>query len=149
VWPVTVVPIFVNVIQYPIPLPIRCYEMGRVLRKANRLLRQRRAFRDSGNGRALASTARRAAGFINPKADEEFLDDIASNPDKLANMSREEYVEMFGSEGAELIMWLVMRGAHGSGRGSAAQALFRACVDDGAGMIVMENKPAPSPTLAA
>ena len=33
-WPVKVVPIFVNVIQYPIPLPSRCYEMGRILRKA-------------------------------------------------------------------------------------------------------------------
>ncbi|MDP8920012.1 MAG: protocatechuate 3,4-dioxygenase, partial [Pseudomonadota bacterium] len=33
-WPVRVVPIFVNVIQYPIPLPSRCYEMGRVLRQA-------------------------------------------------------------------------------------------------------------------
>jgi len=29
-WPVRVVPIFVNVIQYPIPLPSRCYELGRM-----------------------------------------------------------------------------------------------------------------------
>lgn len=49
-----------------------------------------------------------AVSFFQP------LRHVAPSPaqsDKLANMSREEYVEMFGSEGAELIMWLVMRGA--------------------------------------
>jgi glucose-6-phosphate isomerase len=32
-WPVKIVPIWVNTIQYPIPTPQRCWEMGKVLRE--------------------------------------------------------------------------------------------------------------------
>jgi protocatechuate 4,5-dioxygenase, beta chain len=51
------------------------------------------------------------AGFINSKFDRMFLDAIESDPDSLARLSREEYVREAGSEGIELIMWLIMRGA--------------------------------------
>ena len=79
-------------------------------------------------------------GFINPPADEAFLNDIANNPGKLAAMSREEYVEMFGSEGAELMMWLVMRGAMDPEVVVRHKHYFVPASMTGAGMIVLENK---------
>jgi protocatechuate 4,5-dioxygenase beta chain len=80
------------------------------------------------------------AGFVNPEADQAFLNDIATNPTKLAAMSREEYVEMFGSEGAELMMWLVMRGAMDPKVVVRHKHYFVPASMTGAGMIVMENQ---------
>ena len=40
---------------------------------------------------------------------------------------------MFGSEGAELMMWLVMRGAMDRDVDGAAHALLRTGLDDGRG----------------
>ena len=110
-WPVKVVPIFVNTIQYPIPTPSRCYEMGRVLRRAIDTYDSDETFVVLGTGGLSHQLQGARAGFTNPEADRAFLRDIATDPHKLATMSRERYVELFGSEGAELIMWLIMRGA--------------------------------------
>ena len=51
------------------------------------------------------------AGFNNPAWDERFLDLFESDPERLAAMTHAEYAELGGFEGAEVIMWLVMRGA--------------------------------------
>ena len=148
-WPVRVVPIFVNVIQYPIPLPSRCYEMGRVLRQAIESYPGNERFVVLGTGGLSHQLQGARAGFVNPQADQAFLNDIATDPDKLANMSREQYVEMFGSEGAELMMWLVMRGAMDRDVVIRHKHYFVPASMTGAGMIVMENKAAASPAVAA
>jgi len=139
VWPVKVVPIFVNVIQYPIPLPSRCYEMGRVLRKAIDSYDSDECIVILGTGGLSHQLQGARAGFVNPEADQAFLRDIATDPDKLAAMSREQYVEMFGSEGAELMMWLVMRGAMDRDVVVRHKHYFVPASMTGAGMIVMEN----------
>jgi protocatechuate 4,5-dioxygenase beta chain len=51
------------------------------------------------------------AGFINPDFDAMFLEAIETDPEKLAALSREDYILQAGSEGIEMIMWLIMRGA--------------------------------------
>jgi protocatechuate 4,5-dioxygenase beta chain len=51
------------------------------------------------------------AGFINKEFDRAFLDGLTANPDALAAISHLTYVEEAGSEGIELVMWLIMRGA--------------------------------------
>ena len=134
-WPVKVVPIFVNVIQYPIPLPSRCYAMGRVLRRAIESYPRRRAGRRRRHRRPVASAAGRARRLhlirrlpISPSCD-----DIAHGSSQARAPCRaKDYVEMFGSEGAELIMWLVMRGAMDRrGRRCCTHSLFLARVHDG------------------
>jgi protocatechuate 4,5-dioxygenase, beta chain len=139
-WPVKVVPIFVNVIQYPVPLPSRCYEMGRVLREAIDTYPSDERVVVLGTGGLSHQLQGARAGFVNPQADEAFLDDIAMDPGKLAAMSREEYVDMFGSEGAELMMWLVMRGAMDAQVVVRHKHYFVPASMTGAGMIVLENK---------
>ena len=50
-------------------------------------------------------------GFNNPEWDLKFLDLIEKDPERLAEMTHAEYAALGGFEGAEVIMWLVMRGA--------------------------------------
>jgi protocatechuate 4,5-dioxygenase, beta chain len=147
-WPVKVVPIFVNVIQYPIPLPARCYEMGRVLREAIESFPGDGRFVVIGTGGLSHQLQGARAGFVNPEADRAFLSDIAENPDKLAAMSREDYVAAFGSEGAELMMWLVMRGAMDRDVVVRHTHYFVPASMTGAGMIVLENAAAPGTASA-
>ena len=51
------------------------------------------------------------AGFINKKWDKQFLDRLVNEPDELATMPHIDYLREAGSEGVELVMWLIMRGA--------------------------------------
>jgi protocatechuate 4,5-dioxygenase beta chain len=53
------------------------------------------------------------AGLINPEFDTAFLDKLADRPDELRKLTRLEFLRESGSEGIELIMWLIMRGAMG------------------------------------
>lgn len=139
-WPVRVVPIFVNVIQYPIPLPSRCWAFGQVLRQAIESYKSDERFVVLGTGGLSHQLQGARAGFVNPAADAQFLQDIAHDPHKLAGWSREQYVETFGSEGAELIMWLVMRGAMNE-RVEVMHQHYRVPTSmTGAGMIVLENR---------
>ena len=110
-WPVKIVPIFVNVIQYPIPLPSRCYALGKLLRQAIESFPGDQRVVVMGTGGLSHQLQGARAGFVNPEADRAFLRDIAIDPAKLAALSRQDYVRLYGSEGAEMMMWLVMRGA--------------------------------------
>jgi len=140
-WPVRVVPVFVNVIQHPIPLPSRCHAFGRVLRKAIESFPGDERFVVVGTGGLSHQLQGARAGFVNPDADRAFLRDIARDPGRLAGMSREDYVRVFGSEGAELIMWLVMRGAMDPEVVVRHSHYFVPASMTGVGMLVLENAP--------
>ena len=51
------------------------------------------------------------AGLINKEFDNAFFELLLKDPDKLARKPRVDYLREAGSEGIELIMWLIMRGA--------------------------------------
>ena len=51
------------------------------------------------------------AGLINSEFDRRFLDKLTADPDGLARLPHIEYVREAGSEGIELVMWLIARGA--------------------------------------
>lgn len=138
-WPVRVVPIFVNVIQQPTPLPSRCYAFGAALRQAIDSFPGDARIVVLGTGGLSHQLQGARAGFVNPAADRAFLADIARDPEKLASMSREDYVRVFGSEGAELIMWLVMRGALDSAVRVVHSHYFVPASMTGVGMLVLEN----------
>jgi protocatechuate 4,5-dioxygenase beta chain len=114
--------------------------MGHVLRQAIESFDSDECFVILGTGGLSHQLQGARAGFVNPEAYHAFLNDIATNPTKLAAMSREEYVEMFGSEGAELMMWLVMRGAMDPKVVVRHKHYFVPASMTGAGMIVMENQ---------
>jgi protocatechuate 4,5-dioxygenase, beta chain len=138
-WPVKVVPILVNTIQYPIPTPQRMWELGVLLRKAIDSYPTDEKIIVMGTGGLSHQLQGARAGFINPDADREWIAKIGANPERYRSMTREEYVEEFGSEGAELIMWLVMRGCMDAQVRELCSHYFAPASMTGAGMVLLEN----------
>jgi protocatechuate 4,5-dioxygenase beta chain len=110
-WPCAVVPLLVNVIQYPQPTAARCYALGEAIGRAIESFESDATIAIFGTGGMSHQLAGSRAGYINPKFDEMFLEAIETDPGSLAALSREDYIREAGSEGIELIMWLIMRGA--------------------------------------
>ena len=138
-WPVKVVPIWVNTIQYPIPTPQRCWQMGEVLRDAIESWPGNERIVILGTGGLSHQLQGARAGFINREADIAWLDGIAADPEAYRAMSRHDYVERFGAEGAELIMWLVMRGAMNPRVKLVHKHYYAPASMTGVGMVVLEN----------
>lgn len=138
-WPVKVVPILVNTIQYPIPTPQRMWELGKLLRGAIESYPTDEKVVVLGTGGLSHQLQGARAGFINPEADKEWIAKIGADPERYRNMTREEYVEEFGSEGAELIMWLVMRGCLDESVNTLHNHYFAPASMTGAGMVLLEN----------
>ena len=63
------------------------------------------------------------AGLINKHWDNQFLDRLIDNPAALAQVPHVEYVREAGSEGIELVMWLIARGAMADAAGGARPRL--------------------------
>jgi protocatechuate 4,5-dioxygenase, beta chain len=112
-WPCAVVPVLVNVIQYPQPTAARCYALGQALGRAIRSFPKDVKVAVFGTGGMSHQLSGARAGLINTDFDRMFLQAIESDPEKLTALTREDYIREAGTEGIELIMWLVMRGALG------------------------------------
>ena len=110
-WPCKVVPLAVNVVQYPPPTGNRCYQLGKAIRKAVESFDSNERIVIMGTGGMSHQLQGPRAGFINKEFDKAFLDGLTQDPDALAKISHLTYVEQAGSEGIELVMWLIMRGA--------------------------------------
>jgi protocatechuate 4,5-dioxygenase beta chain len=112
-WPVKVIPLAVNVIQYPTPTANRCFRLGEAIARAVKSFPEDLNVQVWGTGGMSHQLSGKRAGLINREWDTSFLDRLTTDPDALRTMSHEEYVREAGSEGMELIMWMTMRGALG------------------------------------
>jgi protocatechuate 4,5-dioxygenase, beta chain len=110
-WPVKVIPFPVNVVLYPVPSGRRCYELGKAICGAVRSFDQDLNVHIWGTGGMSHQLQGTRAGLINTPWDQNFLDRIISDPEGLSRMPHIDYVREAGSEGIELVMWLIMRGA--------------------------------------
>ena len=110
-WPCRVVPIAVNVVQYPPPSGNRCYQLGKAIRKAVQSFDEDLNVQIWGTGGMSHQLQGPRAGLINKEFDQSFLDRLVTDPDGLATVPHIDYIREAGSEGIELVMWLVMRGA--------------------------------------
>ena len=110
-WPCLVVPFAVNVIVYPPPSGRRCYMLGKAIRKAIDSFDEDLNVQIWGTGGMSHQLQGPRAGLINQEFDRKFLNDLVTNPDELANIQHVDYMREAGSEGIELVMWLIMRGA--------------------------------------
>ena len=110
-WPVAMVPLQVGVLQVPCPTARRCFALGRSLRTAILSFPQDIKVAVVGSGGLSHQVSGERAGFNNTDWDMQFLDLLEKNPQKLIEMSISDYAELGGLEGAEVVMWLVMRGA--------------------------------------
>jgi len=110
-WPGQVVPLQVGVLQLPIPSAKRMWKLGKSLRKAIESYPEDLNVAIMATGGLSHQVHGERAGFNNVEWDRKFLDAITSDPAQLAQMTHAEYASLGGMEGAEVIMWLVMRGA--------------------------------------
>jgi protocatechuate 4,5-dioxygenase beta chain len=111
--PVTVVPICINTVQFPLPSAKRVYALGAAIGRAIRNWDQNKKIVVMGTGGLSHQLDGERAGFINKKFDLEFLDSLQNNPEWATQFSIEQLVEQTGTQGVELLMWLAMRGALG------------------------------------
>lgn len=112
-WPFKLVPLAVNVVQYPPPTGKRCFALGQAIRKAVQAYEEDLKVVVFGTGGMSHQLHGERAGLINREWDNRFLDDLTGDLDRLVNLPHVEYMREAGAEGIELVMWLIMRGALG------------------------------------
>lgn len=110
-WPCMVIPFAVNVIVYPPPSGQRCFNLGKAIRAAIDSFDQDLNVQIWGTGGMSHQLQGKRAGLINKEFDRRFLDLLAGDPERLAEIPPIDYLREAGSEGIELVMWLIMRGA--------------------------------------
>ena len=110
-WPCPVIPFAVNVVQYPVPSGRRCYNLGQAIRKAVESYDEDLNVHIWGTGGMSHQLQGPRAGLINKEFDNAFLDKLISDPEAAASIPHIDYVREAGSEGIELVMWLIARGA--------------------------------------
>ena len=110
-WPCPVIPFAVNVVQYPVPSGQRCLNLGKAVRKAIESFDEDLNVQIWGTGGMSHQLQGPRAGLINLEWDKQFIDRMIDDPEGLAKMPHIDYVREAGSEGIELVMWLIARGA--------------------------------------
>ncbi|MES2582598.1 MAG: class III extradiol dioxygenase subunit beta [Pseudomonadota bacterium] len=110
-WPCPVIPFAVNVVQYPVPSGQRCFNLGKAIRKAVESYDQDIKVQIWGTGGMSHQLQGPRAGLINKAFDNAFLDKLIDDPAAAAAIPHIDYVREAGSEGIELVMWLIARGA--------------------------------------
>jgi protocatechuate 4,5-dioxygenase beta chain len=109
-WPCRVIPFAVNVVQYPVPSGQRCFRLGQALRRAIESYDEPLKVQVWGTGGMSHQLQGPRAGLINREFDNAFLDRLIADPDGLSKIPHVDYVREAGSEGIELVMWLIARG---------------------------------------
>ena len=122
-WPCPVIPFAVNVVQYPVPSGQRCFNLGKAIRKAIETYDEDIKVHIWGTGGMSHQLQGARAGLINKEFDSAFLDKLINDPQGAADISHIDYVREAGSEGIELVMWLIARGAMNDVAGGKAPTL--------------------------
>jgi gallate dioxygenase len=110
-WPGAIIPLQVGVLLFPIPSALRCYKLGVSLRNAIESYPEDLKVVIVATGGLSHQVHGERAGFNNPDWDRQFLDLIENDPMKLTRLTHADYARLGGLEGAEVISWLIMRGA--------------------------------------
>ena len=122
-WPCRVIPFAVNVVQYPVPSGMRCFKLGQAIRRAVESFDEDLNVQIWGTGGMSHQLQGPRAGLINREFDNAFLDKLIANPEAAAQIPHIDYVREAGSEGIELVMWLIARGAMADVAGGPAPKL--------------------------
>jgi gallate dioxygenase len=110
-WPVKIVPFQVGVLMSPSPSASRCYKLGKALRRAIQSYPGNLKVAIAGTGGLSHQVHGERCGFNNTPWDMEFMERLEKDPEGLTNITIAELAKLGGMEGAEVVMWLMMRGA--------------------------------------
>jgi hypothetical protein len=140
-WPCPVIPFAVNVMQYPVPSGRRCYNLGKAIRKAIESYDEPLNVHIWGTGGMSHQLQGPRAGLINREFDNAFLDRLIADPAGQADVPHIDYVREAGSEGIELVMWLIARGAMSDNAPKVAHRFYHVPASNTAvGHLILENK---------
>jgi len=140
-WPCPVIPFAVNVVQYPVPSGRRCYNLGKAIRKAVESCDLPLNVHIWGTGGMSHQLQGPRAGLINREWDNAFLDKLIADPDALASTPHIDYVREAGSEGIELVMWLIARGAMSDNPPKVRHSFYHVPASNTAvGHLILENQ---------
>ena len=138
-WPCRVIPLAVNVVQFPPPTGNRCFQLGRALRRAIDAFDEDLDVQVWGTGGMSHQLQGPRAGLINQDFDRAFLDRIVDDPESLARIPHVDYVREAGSEGIELVMWLIARGALNAGVRQVHRFYHVPASNTAVGHLILEN----------
>jgi protocatechuate 4,5-dioxygenase beta chain len=145
-WPCPVIPFAVNVVQYPVPSGQRCFNLGQAIRRAVETYDEDLNIHIWGTGGMSHQLQGPRAGLINKEFDNAFLDQLIANPAAAAAIPHIDYVREAGSEGIELVMWLIARGAMSDVAGRADGVTLKhrffhvPASNTAVGHLILENK---------
>jgi gallate dioxygenase len=142
-WPVPIVPLQIGVLQFPVPSARRCYKLGQALRRAIESYPEDLNVAIVGTGGLSHQVHGERCGFNNPAWDERFLELIEKDPVRLTEMTQAELALLGGMEGAEVIMWLVMRGALSACIRKTHQTYYLPSMT-GIATVIYENQASPA-----
>jgi len=133
------VPVCINTVQHPIPSPKRCYKLGQAIGRAVESYPEDIKVVVIGTGGLSHQLDGQRAGFINKKFDLMCMEKLVSDPESLTQMSARDLVREAGSQGAEFLMWLAMRGAL-TGRVTELRSNYHIPISNtAAGMMLLAN----------
>lgn len=140
-WPCPVIPLCVNVVQYPPPTGNRCFNLGRAIRKAVESFDKDLNVVVFGTGGMSHQLQAERAGLINAEFDNRFMDLLVDDPQAAAAIPHLEYLREAGSEGIELVMWLVARGVMNDKVAQLYRHYHVPASNTAVGHLVLENAP--------
>ncbi len=138
-WPVTVVPVCINTVQFPLPSALRCWRLGEAVGRAVRSWDGDARVMVLGTGGLSHQLDGQRAGFINKSFDQQFMRSLVDDPTWATRFSIPELVEKTGTQGVELLMWLAMRGALGEKVREVSRNYHIPISNTAAGLMVLET----------
>ncbi len=138
-WPAKIVPLAVNVVTYPVPSGNRCWMLGEAIARAVESYPEDLNVQVWGTGGMSHQIQGPRAGLINQEWDQRFLDDLTKDPQRLRKLPHIEYLRETGSEGIEMVMWLIMRGALGDNVRELHRHYHVPASNTAVGHVVLEN----------
>lgn len=138
-WPFKVVPLAVNVVQYPVPTGNRCFNLGRAIGRAIDEFPGDRRVAIFGTGGMSHQLHGERAGLVNQEWDQKFLDGLTRDVEGLLKIPHIEYVRETGAEGIEMVMWLIARGALGDDVKEVYRHYHVPASNTATGLIILEE----------
>ncbi|TWO72709.1 protocatechuate 3,4-dioxygenase [Caenimonas sedimenti] len=140
-WPVKIVPICINTVQFPLPSASRCWKLGRSVGRAVRAWPGAQKVVVIGSGGLSHQLDGERAGFINKPFDLAFMRSLVEQPEWATRFNTRELVAQAGTQGVELLMWLAARAALPAGARQVAANYHIPISNTAAGMMLLAPEP--------
>jgi hypothetical protein len=139
-WPCRVIPLCVNVVQYPAPTGHRCWQLGKAIRRAVEAWPGDERVVIFGTGGMSHQLQGERAGLINLEYDKATMQRLVIDPAGQASIGHTELLRESGSEGIEMVMWMVMRGAIDDDAREVYRAHHVPTSNTSNGILILENR---------